>query len=91
MKMWSTFLVPKPKDWGPHIDVVGFFLESKKHLTVENSQNSHKTNEATINHDSTYKCSPELSLFLSSGPPPVFVGFGSMVIDDPAALIEVGS
>lgn len=22
-KLWSPALVPKPKDWGPHIDVVG--------------------------------------------------------------------
>ncbi|CAE7488862.1 UGT80A2, partial [Symbiodinium microadriaticum] len=27
LKMWSKYLVPKPKDWGGHVEVAGFFLE----------------------------------------------------------------
>jgi hypothetical protein len=27
--MWSPSFVPKPRDWGPHVDVVGYFLEEK--------------------------------------------------------------
>ena len=26
VKMWSPALCPKPRDWGPHIDVVGNFF-----------------------------------------------------------------
>lgn len=30
--------------------------------------------------------SPELDAFLKSGPPPVYIGFGSIVIEDPPAM-----
>ncbi len=30
---WSEALVPKPPDWGPHIDVVGFFSLAEGKLT----------------------------------------------------------
>ncbi|HYO87385.1 MAG TPA: glycosyltransferase [Candidatus Limnocylindrales bacterium] len=32
---------------------------------------------------------PELAAFLEAGPPPVFIGFGSMVAPDPAALTDL--
>ncbi|KAJ9125420.1 hypothetical protein QFC22_000381 [Naganishia vaughanmartiniae] len=36
--------------------------------------------------DSNYQPSAELSAFLQSGPPPIYIGFGSIVVDDPDAL-----
>ena len=30
---WSEALVPKPPDWGPHIDVVGFFSLAEGKIT----------------------------------------------------------
>ncbi|KAF2183248.1 glycosyltransferase family 1 protein [Zopfia rhizophila CBS 207.26] len=60
--MWSPSLVPKPKDWGPEIDIAGFaFLELA----------------------SSFKPPESLSKFLDDGPPPVYIGFGSIVVDDP--------
>ena len=32
MYCWSPTLVPKPIDWGPHIDVVGFFFLNQSQL-----------------------------------------------------------
>jgi hypothetical protein len=37
----------------------------------------------------TYVPPPALSKFLNSGSPPVYVGFGSIVVDDPTALTEI--
>ncbi|TYZ66570.1 hypothetical protein PybrP1_000133, partial [[Pythium] brassicae (nom. inval.)] len=75
--MWSSALVPKPADWGKIYDVIGT-------VTLKEA-------------GSTYAPTPELEAFLGpaidndddggddddgySGP--IFVGFGSMVIDDP--------
>ncbi|KAK2596458.1 hypothetical protein N8I77_013348 [Diaporthe amygdali] len=36
-----------------------------------------------------YAPPPELAKFLSEGPPPIYVGFGSIVIDDPETLTEM--
>ncbi|RYP78451.1 hypothetical protein DL771_000636 [Monosporascus sp. 5C6A] len=33
-----------------------------------------------------YEASPEIASFLRAGPPPVYIGFGSIVIDDPGKL-----
>jgi UDP:flavonoid glycosyltransferase YjiC (YdhE family) len=60
--LWSPGLVPKPKDWGPEIDIAGFvFLELA----------------------SSFKPPESLVEFLNAGPPPVYIGFGSIVVDDP--------
>ncbi|KAH7351324.1 putative UDP-glucose,sterol transferase [Rhexocercosporidium sp. MPI-PUGE-AT-0058] len=61
---WSPALVPKPKDWPPHIDVCGFFFRETLKFTPD----------AKLDH------------FLRSGPPPVYIGFGSIVIDDPKKM-----
>ena len=37
----------------------------------------------------TYQPTQELVEFLSSGPPPVYFGFGSIVVDDPAELTAI--
>ncbi|NDU99944.1 glycosyltransferase [Pseudoroseicyclus tamaricis] len=39
--------------------------------------------------DEAFTPSPELEAFLNAGPPPVFVGFGSMPSSDPAALARL--
>ncbi|KAH6879854.1 hypothetical protein B0T10DRAFT_540540 [Thelonectria olida] len=54
---WSPALVPKPRDWGTHIDVCGFFFQ-------------------------------DLAQFLAAGPPPVYIGFGSIVLDDPERVVN---
>ncbi|KAJ7768348.1 hypothetical protein B0H16DRAFT_1785284 [Mycena metata] len=61
---WSPALVPKPDDWGSHIDVCGFFFRNPPNYTPP----------------------PDLEEFLQAGPPPVYIGFGSIVVDDPARV-----
>ena len=36
-----------------------------------------------------YTPAPDLDLFLHSGPPPVYIGFGSIVVDDPNAMTKM--
>ncbi|KAG0128213.1 hypothetical protein HOY82DRAFT_622774 [Tuber indicum] len=38
---------------------------------------------------SSYIPPPDLADFLASGPPPVYIGFGSIVVDDPNALTDM--
>ncbi|RTE79925.1 hypothetical protein BHE90_005567 [Fusarium euwallaceae] len=65
---WSPALIPKPNDWGRHIDIAGFYF---------------------LNLASSYTPDPELQAFLQDGPPPVYIGFGSIVVDDPNAMTEM--
>ncbi|CAG2005731.1 unnamed protein product [Fusarium graminearum] len=65
---WSPALIPKPNDWGRHIDISGFYF---------------------LNLASSYTPDPELAAFLRDGPPPVYIGFGSIVVDDPNAMTEM--
>nr|CAB3474910.1 unnamed protein product [Digitaria exilis] len=59
--MWSPQLMPKPKDWGPLVDVVGYCF---------------------LNLGTKYEPPPELSQWLQQGPKPIYIGFGSMPLDD---------
>ena len=65
---WSPALIPKPKDWGQHISISGFFF---------------------LNLASNYTPAPDLQAFLDAGPPPVYIGFGSIVLDDPTAMTKL--
>lgn len=38
---------------------------------------------------SSYKPAQDLLDFLAAGPPPVYIGFGSIVVDDPKGLSKV--
>jgi UDP:flavonoid glycosyltransferase YjiC (YdhE family) len=65
---WSPALIPKPKDWGPQIDVSGFsFLDLATDYTPPS----------------------ELVEFLDAGPPPIYIGFGSIVLEDPDAMTKL--
>lgn len=63
----SPALIPKPADWGNHIDIAGFYF---------------------LNLASNFTPDPELAAFLEAGPPPVYIGFGSIVVDDPNGLTK---
>ncbi|KAK3693580.1 hypothetical protein B0T22DRAFT_421016 [Podospora appendiculata] len=39
-----------------------------------------------LNLASSYTPEPDLAAFLAAGPPPVYIGFGSIVVEDPTAL-----
>ncbi|KAH7397749.1 hypothetical protein BKA64DRAFT_623727 [Cadophora sp. MPI-SDFR-AT-0126] len=60
--LWSPGLVPKPKDWGPEIDIAGFVF---------------------LDLASSFEPPEDLVKFLDAGDPPVYIGFGSIVVDDP--------
>lgn len=64
----SPALIPKPNDWGKHIDISGFYF---------------------LNLASSYTPDPELTAFLEARPPPVYIGFGSIVVDDPNAMTRM--
>lgn len=64
---WSPALIPKPKDWGQHISISGFYF---------------------LNLATDYTPDPDLKAFLDAGPPPVYIGFGSIVLDDPNAMTK---
>ncbi|CAI9288383.1 unnamed protein product [Lactuca saligna] len=65
--IWSPHLVPKPKDWGPKIDVVGFcFLDLA----------------------SNYKPPEELVRWLEAGPKPIYIGFGSLPVQEPEKMTQ---
>ncbi|KAJ9612570.1 hypothetical protein H2200_004167 [Cladophialophora chaetospira] len=65
---WSPALIPKPKDWGPHITIAGFYFLSLA---------------------TNFQPEPALAEFLAAGPPPVYIGFGSIVVDDPNAMTKL--
>jgi UDP:flavonoid glycosyltransferase YjiC (YdhE family) len=64
----SPALIPKPKDWGNHISISGFYFLSLA---------------------SNYTPDPDLLAFLQAGPPPVYIGFGSIVVKDPNAMTDL--
>ncbi|WOL06187.1 sterol 3-beta-glucosyltransferase UGT80A2-like [Canna indica] len=66
--IWSPHLVPKPKDWGPKIDVVGFcFLDLA----------------------SNYEPPLELVEWLKAGEKPIYIGFGSLPVQEPAKMTGI--
>jgi len=66
--IWSPHLVPKPKDWGPKIDVVGFcFLDLA----------------------SNYVPPEPLMKWLEAGDKPIYVGFGSLPVQEPQKMTEI--
>jgi UDP:flavonoid glycosyltransferase YjiC (YdhE family) len=42
-----------------------------------------------LNLASNYSPPPDLAEFLAAGPPPVYIGFGSIVVDDPNAMTKM--
>lgn len=66
--IWSPHLVPKPKDWGPKVDVVGFcFLDLA----------------------SNYEPPQPLVEWLDAGPKPIYVGFGSLPVQEPEKMTQI--
>ncbi|XAR61000.1 Sterol 3-beta-glucosyltransferase [Bertholletia excelsa] len=66
--IWSPHLVPKPKDWGPKVDVVGFcFLDLA----------------------SNYEPPQQLVDWLKAGPKPIYIGFGSLPVQEPQKMTQI--
>ncbi|KAL7151720.1 hypothetical protein ABFS83_04G050300 [Erythranthe nasuta] len=66
--IWSPHLVPKPKDWGPKVDVVGFcFLDLA----------------------ANYEPPEPLLNWLNAGPKPIYIGFGSLPVEEPEKMTQI--
>jgi sterol 3beta-glucosyltransferase len=65
---FSANVVPRPKDWGEHVHVTGYWFPKDK-----------RDGQLPEN----------LMQFLDAGSPPVFVGFGSMPLRNPARTAEM--
>ena len=78
--MWSPSLCPKPRDWPAHVDVVGTF-----NPTTTNSSFHVESNK----NDSSSTFNNELKVFLENTRPPIFIGFGSMVINDIENILDI--
>ncbi|KAK9291624.1 hypothetical protein L1049_019573 [Liquidambar formosana] len=66
--LFSPHLVPKPKDWGLNIDVVGFcFLDLA----------------------SNYKPPDSLVKWLKDGTKPIYIGFGSLPVQEPEKMTQI--
>jgi sterol 3beta-glucosyltransferase len=72
--MWSPSFLPKPEDWPDQCRVVGTFTEHNA-----------KTKAPAVDVEQF----AELIEWIGEGSPPVFIGFGSMVIEDTAALAKM--
>ena len=63
--LFPESLIPKPPDWGPHIELTNFVF---------------------VDQADGYEPPADLAEFLAAGKPPIYVGFGSLVVPDPEAL-----
>ncbi|KAL5725206.1 sterol 3beta-glucosyltransferase [Ranunculus cassubicifolius] len=66
--IWSPHLVPKPKDWGHRVDVVGFCY---------------------LDLASNYVPPEPLVKWLEGGKTPIYIGFGSLPVQDPKKMTEI--
>jgi len=62
--LFPASVIPKPADWGPHIELANFVF---------------------FDQADDYTPPPDLLAFLAAGERPIYVGFGSAVVQDPAA------
>ena len=72
---FSPAVLPRAPEWGEHIHITGYWF-----------LNSWTDPEVPVH---TRPEQERLADFLASGPPPVFVGFGSMTERDPARAAEL--
>ena len=76
---WSDSLIEKPKDW-------------KQHIGGSSTANGLTDSYVDISGfyflqgDSDFQPEPELDAFLKAGEPPIYIGFGSVVVEDAAAM-----
>jgi hypothetical protein len=74
----SPALIPKPLNWGSEIGDVSIY-----------SANEVDISGFFFHAQPSYKPPPDLAAFLEAGPPPIYIGFGSIVIPDPTKLTEI--
>lgn len=92
---WSPALVAKPGDWGSEIGTSLLYSVLLEKLRVqapcESSTDTYQTRCLDVcgffmRDEPTYSPPTDLAHFLSTGPAPLYVGFGSIVLEDPERL-----
>jgi sterol 3beta-glucosyltransferase len=73
VQAFSSHLVPRPSDWGPTQRIVGSFQVPKAARR--------SLGEAAP--------APQLAAWLEAGPPPVYVGLGSMPVREPDRMLNL--
>lgn len=66
--MWSPHVVPKPSDWGPLVDVLGYCF---------------------LNLAAKYQPAENFTKWIHKGPKPIYIGFGSMPLEDPKKITDI--
>ncbi len=84
--MWSPSFVPKPDDWPEQCRVVGTFdfQERVKKVDEEAQAQPHQPSFDPIKAGFS-----DVVKWFEQGPKPVFIGFGSMVINEPEKLEHI--
>jgi hypothetical protein len=79
-KMWSPSFVPRPPDWGEHIDIIGNIFPPLP--PPDGSVGGYVAPSELLEWlaETTEDGAPD---------PPVFIGFGSMIIKDPTRLLAI--
>ncbi|CAF0850394.1 unnamed protein product [Adineta steineri] len=75
---WSPFIVPKPNDWGPHIDVSGFFFLDLGTTFANPPEDLLNFLGLNPQNNDNNKLSP-----------PIYIGFGSIAGHDSARILKV--
>ena len=82
---WSPALIPKPTDWPSYIGRFLFFslLNVMVVLTISDVCGFF------FRDPPNYQPPPDLEEFLNRGPPPIYIGFGSIMIEDPPRITAI--
>lgn len=83
---WSPALVPKPVDWPSHIGMIFPRVDSQSRSAANCLVD---VCGFFFRDEPQYSPPPDLALFLETGTRPVYIGFGSIVLDNPAKMIQI--
>ncbi|GKT49505.1 sterol 3-beta-glucosyltransferase UGT80B1 [Colletotrichum spaethianum] len=84
---WSPALVPKPTDWAGHIGQSNYTKDQSTNFLI-NSLIIWNVCGFFFREAPSYTPPESLAKFLSNGPTPVYIGFGSIVLEDPDRMIK---
>jgi UDP:flavonoid glycosyltransferase YjiC (YdhE family) len=81
---WSPALVLRPSDWPEHIGAQHVSIE----LCAKRLTRSTDVCGFFFRDPPAYEPPEDLTRFLAEGPQPIYIGFGSIVIEDPKTLTD---
>ncbi|KAH7245006.1 hypothetical protein BKA59DRAFT_492669 [Fusarium tricinctum] len=84
---WLSYRVVEIMTWQGLRDIINDWR--RKTLGLNTIQASIDVCGFFMRDEPTYTPPPELNHFLHAGPPPVYVGFGSIIIDNPQRLTNI--